>query len=68
MALGALLGGLGAIAGAHAGYHLRRRIVSNAKVPDAAVALVEDMLAVGVAVAIVAKSASVLSFATRGYF
>ncbi len=66
--LGALLGGLGAVAGSFGGYHLRRQIVMNTEIPDAAVAVVEDMLAIGGAIAIVSQSASVVSFATRGYF
>ena len=67
IALGAVLGGVGAIAGAYVGYHLRHQLVSNFNVPDAALAVAEDMLAVGGAAAIVARSASVVSFATRGY-
>ncbi|MEP6645233.1 MAG: hypothetical protein ABJA69_12095 [Acidobacteriaceae bacterium] len=39
----------------------------NTEIPDAAVGVVEDMLAIGGAIAIVSQSASVVSFATRGY-
>jgi uncharacterized membrane protein len=43
--LGALLGGLGGIAGAFAGYAYRRRF--NLTVPDLLLALLEDLVAVG---------------------
>jgi uncharacterized membrane protein len=42
---GAVLGGLGGIAGAVAGYHYRRRFSSM--VPDMLLALIEDLVAVG---------------------
>jgi uncharacterized membrane protein len=42
---GAVLGGLGGIAGAFAGYHYRRRLTSM--VPDILLALIEDLVAVG---------------------
>jgi uncharacterized membrane protein len=45
LAAGALLGGLGAIAGALAGYHLRKSLSRD--MPDFAVGLLEDTLAVG---------------------
>lgn len=53
---GAILGGIGALVGAFGGYQARHRIVSNLKVPDIAVALVEDALAVGGALLIVSRS------------
>jgi uncharacterized membrane protein len=43
--LGAVLGGLGSVAGAFAGYHYRRRFSSM--VPDLPLALLEDLVAVG---------------------
>jgi uncharacterized membrane protein len=43
LAEGAVLGGLGALAGAVVGYHLRARL--NRNTPDFAVALLEDALA-----------------------
>ena len=46
---GALLGGVGAVVGAYAGYHTRRLLVHSARLPDPAVALCEDVLAVGLA-------------------
>ena len=42
---GAVLGGLGALAGAITGYHVRKRLSHD--MPDLAVALLEDALAVG---------------------
>jgi uncharacterized membrane protein len=42
---GAVLGGLGALAGAITGYHVRKRLSRD--MPDLAVALLEDALAVG---------------------
>jgi uncharacterized membrane protein len=42
---GAVLGGLGGIAGAFAGYHYRRRFSLMA--PDMLLALIEDLVAVG---------------------
>ena len=46
--LGAALGALGAVGGASAGYHMRQAITRQG-VPDAAVALVEDLLTIAVA-------------------
>ena len=43
--LGAILGGLGGVAGAFAGYNYRRRL--SRKVPDLLLALLEDLVAVG---------------------
>jgi uncharacterized membrane protein len=42
---GAVLGGMGGVAGAFAGYHYRRRFSSM--IPDISLALLEDMVAVG---------------------
>jgi hypothetical protein len=41
-----LLGGLGALGGAFAGYHARRALVHSAGLPDLAVALAEDLGAI----------------------
>jgi uncharacterized membrane protein len=54
LVLGAVLGAIGAVAGTLAGYHARARLVPALGVPDAAVALVEDLVAVGGALLIVA--------------
>ena len=43
--LGAILGGLGGVAGAFAGYHYRRSL--SGKAPDLMLALLEDAVAVG---------------------
>ena len=42
----ALLGALGAVVGAFAGYEVRRRLVQKSKLPDFVVAIVEDALAI----------------------
>lgn len=44
---GALLGGLGAVAGTLGGYEARTRLVRAWKVPDIVVALLEDAVAIG---------------------
>jgi len=44
---GVVLGALGALAGAFGGYEVRHRIVAGGKLPDIAVALIEDLIAVG---------------------
>jgi uncharacterized membrane protein len=45
--LGAVLGGVGGLAGAFAGYEARARLVKALKVPDTVVALLEDAVAIG---------------------
>lgn len=47
MLLGAILGGVGGVAGGFAGYEARHRVVTHLKIPDIAVALVEDVVAIG---------------------
>jgi uncharacterized membrane protein len=44
----ALAGGLGGLAGGFGGYHLRRWLTAGRGLPDLPVALVEDLLAIGV--------------------
>jgi len=46
---GALLGGIGGVIGAFAGYEIRRRIVSNLHVKDLFVAICEDVIAIALA-------------------
>ena len=46
---GALLGGIGAVIGAFAGYEIRRRLVRALGVKDTVVALGEDLVAIGLA-------------------
>jgi uncharacterized membrane protein len=45
LALGSMVGGLAAVAGAYAGYQLRRRAVQQGHVPDFVVATFEDAIA-----------------------
>ncbi len=52
---GAITGALGALVGTYGGYQARRRIVTRGKLPDLAVALVEDAVAVGGAMLIVSR-------------
>ena len=52
---GAVLGGLGAIAGALAGYHMRKRLSRN--LPDLGVAVLEDVLAIGGGILLAALAA-----------
>ena len=52
---GAVLGGVGAIAGAFAGYHMRKKLPRDT--PDVGVAVLEDTLAIGGAVLITALAA-----------
>ncbi|MFY9557612.1 MAG: DUF4126 family protein [Blastocatellia bacterium] len=47
VAIGAVLGGLGGVAGTFMGYELRRRLVKGLNVPDFAIALLEDAVAIG---------------------
>jgi len=46
---GALLGGLGGVIGAFAGYEIRRRIVNNLHIKDTFVAICEDLVAISLA-------------------
>jgi uncharacterized membrane protein len=46
---GGLLGGLGAVIGAFGGHQARMRLVSRLKLKDAAVAIPEDFVAIGLA-------------------
>jgi uncharacterized membrane protein len=55
LALGAVLGAIGAVAGAFGGYQARHRIVTGSGLPDFAVALVEDLIAVGGGLLIVSR-------------
>lgn len=55
IALGAMLGAVGGVVGAFAGYHARRELVQALKVKDLPIALLEDALAVGGAIVIVSR-------------
>jgi len=52
---GTLLGGLGAINGAFGGFHVRRLLVKYLEIPDTAIALAEDGLAIGVGFFLVSR-------------
>jgi uncharacterized membrane protein len=54
IAFGAVLGAVGGVAGAFAGYHARTGLVKALKVPDLPIALLEDAIAIGGAIVIVA--------------
>jgi uncharacterized membrane protein len=51
--IGAVLGAAGGIAGAFAGYQVRRRLVQALKVPDLYIALLEDVVAIAGGILIV---------------
>jgi uncharacterized membrane protein len=55
LALGAVLGAIGAIAGTFGGYQVRHRIVTGWRLPDLAVALAEDLIAIGGGLLIVSR-------------
>jgi len=55
IALGAVLGVVGGIAGAFAGYEVRTRLVKALKVPDLVIALMEDAVAIGGGLLIVSQ-------------
>jgi uncharacterized membrane protein len=47
--IGAILGALGGVIGAFAGYEIRKRLVSSLNIKDVVVALLEDLVTVGLA-------------------
>ena len=51
---GAGLGGIGAVVGAFTGYEVRRKLVRDLETKDLHVALVEDVVAIGLAITVVA--------------
>ena len=55
MALGALLGAAGGIAGAFGGYQARTRLVKALKLPDFVIATLEDAVAIGAGFFIVSR-------------
>jgi uncharacterized membrane protein len=53
--IGAALGAAGAVAGAFAGYDIRRRLVTKLNIKDFVVALCEDAIAIGLALFFVSR-------------
>src|ERR1035438_7251050 len=53
--LGAVVAAIGAIAGAFGGYHARVGLVKALRAPDVAVAIPEDLLAIGLGLLIVSR-------------
>lgn len=53
--LGALIGAIGAIAGAFGGYQARVRLARGLNVPDAAIALPEDLVGIGLGLLLVSR-------------
>ena len=53
LVVGALLGGIGGIAGAFLGYSIRRSL--DLRIKDAVVAVCEDMIAIGLALFVVSR-------------
>jgi uncharacterized membrane protein len=52
-ALGGVCGAIGAVIGAFSGYAIRKRLVSQAGIPDIFVAIPEDLIAIGLALFLV---------------
>lgn len=55
LVLTALLGSLGAVAGAFAGYHIRRALTTRGGMADLPIALLEDLVAIGGGLFIVSR-------------
>jgi uncharacterized membrane protein len=53
--VGAVLGAVGAIAGAFGGYEARVRLVRGLHVPDAVIAIPEDLVAIGLGLLVVSR-------------
>jgi len=53
--IGAILGAVGGVIGAFAGYEIRRRLVATLHIKDIFVALLEDLVAIGLACYIVTR-------------
>lgn len=55
LAVGALAGAIGGVAGAFAGYHTRVGLVRSLRVPDIAIAIPEDIVAIGLGLFLVSR-------------
>jgi uncharacterized membrane protein len=53
--VGALIGAIGAIAGTFGGYQARVRLVRDVDLPDAAIAIPEDLIAIGLGLFLVSR-------------
>ena len=53
--IGAILGAIGAVIGAFAGYEIRRRLVSALNVKDSVIAMLEDLVRIGLAYFLVSR-------------
>jgi len=53
--VGAVLGGIGGVIGAFAGYEIRKRLVSNLHIKDFFVAICEDLVAIAVACFLISR-------------
>jgi uncharacterized membrane protein len=53
--LGAILGAVGAVAGAFGGYHARVGLVRGLHLPDVAIAVPEDLIAIGLGLFLVSR-------------
>jgi uncharacterized membrane protein len=55
LVIGAILGAVGAIVGAFAGYEIRRRLVAALQIKDIFIALLEDLVTIGLALVFVTR-------------
>ena len=55
LGIGAVLGAVGAVIGAFAGYEIRKRLVTQWNIPDFFVALPEDLIAISLALFLVSR-------------
>lgn len=53
--IGAILGGVGGVIGAFAGYEVRRKLVNKLRIKDIFVAICEDLIALGLAYFLVSR-------------
>jgi uncharacterized membrane protein len=53
--LAALIGAIGAIAGTFGGYQVRTKLVRNLELPDIAIAIPEDLIAIGLGLFLVSR-------------